>query len=151
MSTRRCPRRNAAHELGPAAQTGLRHRHRTLPELRRQLEDHRRPFDTHRRSTGDRQDPQASGPTDPRPAACAGASSRSIPNDLRNRLPMQADGTARSEFDERRDLQPRAHLRSPRRPRPCHPRPQQGRNSSTQLRLTGSARWRYISAQKKVV
>ena len=51
---------------------------------------------------------------------------------------------------ERRDLQPRAHLRSPRRPRPCHPRPQQGRNSySTQLRLTGSARWRYISAQKK--
>src|SRR5262249_7490651 len=50
----------------------------------------------------------------------------------------------------RRELQPRAHLRSPRRPRPCHPRPQQGRNSySTQLRLTGSARWRYISAQKK--
>ena len=27
-------------ELGQAAQTGLRHRHRTLPELRRQLEDH---------------------------------------------------------------------------------------------------------------
>src|SRR5262249_21582084 len=24
---------------------------------------------------------------------------------------------------ERRDRQPRAHLRSPRRPRPCHPRP----------------------------
>ena len=34
--------RNAAHELGPAAQTGLRHRHRTLPQLRRRLEDHRR-------------------------------------------------------------------------------------------------------------
>src|SRR5215468_9070978 len=51
---------------------------------------------------------------------------------------------------DRRDLQPRAHLRSPRRPRPCHPRPQQGRNSySTQLRLTGSARWRYTSAHKK--
>jgi len=31
-----------AHELGPAAQTGLRHRHRTLPQLRRRLEDHRR-------------------------------------------------------------------------------------------------------------
>src|SRR5215468_1331265 len=44
----------------------------------------------------------------------------------------------------------RAHLRSARRPRPCHPRPQQGRNSySTPLRLTGSARWRYTSAQKK--
>jgi Putative transposase len=33
--------RAGAHELGQAAQTGLRHRHRTLPELRRQLEDHR--------------------------------------------------------------------------------------------------------------
>ena len=27
--------------LGPAAQTGLRHRHRALPELRRRFEDHR--------------------------------------------------------------------------------------------------------------
>ena len=34
-------RRAGALELGQAAQTGLRHRHRTLPELRRQLEDHR--------------------------------------------------------------------------------------------------------------
>ena len=29
--------RAGAHELGQAAQTGLRHRHRTLPELRRSL------------------------------------------------------------------------------------------------------------------
>ena len=43
--------------------------------------------DRHRRSAGDRQDPEASGPTDPRPAACAGASSGSIPNDLRSRKP----------------------------------------------------------------
>ena len=44
--SRSCPPTHRAHELGPAAQTGLRYRHRTLPELRRQLEDHRRPFDT---------------------------------------------------------------------------------------------------------
>src|SRR5207248_2580279 len=36
--------------------------------------------------------------------------------------------------------------------RPCHPRRQQGGNSySTELCLTGSAQWPYISAQKKVV
>ena len=34
-----------ALELGQAAQTGLRYRHRTLPELRGQLKDYRRPFD----------------------------------------------------------------------------------------------------------
>src|SRR5262249_690911 len=51
---------------------------------------------------------------------------------------------------DRRDFLPRTHLRSPHRPRPCHPRPQQARNSySTQLCLTGSARWRYTSAHKK--
>ena len=33
--------RTVAHELGPAAQTGLRYRCGTLPELRRRLEDHR--------------------------------------------------------------------------------------------------------------
>jgi hypothetical protein len=47
-----------AHELGPAAQTGLRHR--TLPELRRQLEDHLR----HRRSADDCKNPYSSGPAD---------------------------------------------------------------------------------------
>jgi CheY-like chemotaxis protein len=35
----------------------------------------------------DCQNPQSSGPADPRPAACAGASSRSIPDDLRSRKP----------------------------------------------------------------
>jgi hypothetical protein len=39
--SRLCPGRNPAHELGPAAQTGLRHRRGALPELRRCLEDHR--------------------------------------------------------------------------------------------------------------
>src|SRR5262249_57132087 len=37
--------RAGAPELGQAAQTGLRHRHRTLPELRRCLEDYRPSFD----------------------------------------------------------------------------------------------------------
>ena len=50
----------------PAAQTGLRYRCGTLPKLRRRLEDHR----LDRRSAGDRQDPQPSGPANPRPAAC---------------------------------------------------------------------------------
>jgi len=42
-----------------------------------------------------------SGPTDPRPAACAGSSSRSIPDNLttENYLPTQADGAARPEFE----------------------------------------------------
>jgi hypothetical protein len=71
----------------------LRYRHRALPELRRQLKDHRR----HRRSAGDCQNPYSSGPADPRP----GAGSRFIPDNLRaeNRLPTQADGAARSEFE----------------------------------------------------
>jgi hypothetical protein len=66
----------------------LRHRHRTLPELRRRFEDHRRPFDTLR--TGIEDPPvivkilSHLGPTDRRPAAGGGASSRSIPNDLSN-------------------------------------------------------------------
>src|SRR5215510_3568593 len=59
--THRAHRR--AHELGPAAQTGLRYRCGTLPKLRRRLEDHRRD----RRSAGDRQDPQPSGPAKPAP------------------------------------------------------------------------------------
>ncbi len=86
-----------AHELGPATQTGLRYRHRALPELRRQLEDHRR----NRRSAGNCQNPRPFGPADPRPAARASAAIRFIPNDLRNqkRLPTRADGPARSEFE----------------------------------------------------
>jgi ATP dependent DNA ligase C terminal region len=89
-----------AHELGQTAQTSLRYRHRPLPELRRQLKDHRR----HRRSAGDCQNPYSSGPADPRPAARPGAASRFIPDNLRaeNRLPTQADGAARSEFERKR-------------------------------------------------
>ena len=51
----------------------------------------------HRRSAGDCQNPYSSGPADPRP----GAASRFIPDNLRaeNRLPTQADGAARSEFE----------------------------------------------------
>src|SRR5262249_12799654 len=43
------------------------------------------------------QNPQPSGLIDPRPAACVGASSRSILNDpgAENRSPTQADGAAR--------------------------------------------------------
>src|SRR5499433_1832229 len=80
--------RAGAHELGPATQTGLRHR--TLPELRRFEE------------TACQRKPTA---------------------------PLALSST------ERRDLQPRAHLRSPRRPRPCHPRPQLLLNSTTLDRL----------------
>src|SRR5215831_13748439 len=85
--------RAGAHELGLAAQTDLRHRHRTLPELRRFEE------------TACQRKPTA---------------------------PLALSST------ERRDLR-------------AAPDPAiQDRNSySTQLRLTGSARWRYFSAQKK--
>ena len=86
--TRRARRR---HELGPAAQTGLRHRHRTLPELRRQLKIIACPEPCrgcHRRSAGDRQDPHPSGPTNPRPPPCPGSPSRSIPDNLRTRKPL---------------------------------------------------------------
>ena len=59
--------------------------------------DHRRC----RRSAGDCQNPQPSGPAQPRPALRAGAALRFIPNDLRsrNRLPTLGDGAARSEFE----------------------------------------------------
>src|SRR5215471_11560168 len=55
--------------------------------------------------------------------------SRFIPESLtaEYRLPTQADGAARSEFDRA--------ARSLRRPRPCHPRPQLLLNSTTLDRL----------------
>ena len=70
------------------------------------LEDHRRSFDTLLRT--DIEDPPVIvkilshlGLPPPRPAACAGASSRSIPDNLtaENRSPAQADGAGRSDFD----------------------------------------------------
>src|SRR5262249_35903328 len=57
-------------EVDEPSRSSTRHRHRTLPELRRRFED-----------------PKPSGPADPRPATCAGASSRSIADDLRSRKP----------------------------------------------------------------
>jgi Putative transposase len=42
----------------------------------------------HRRSAGDYQNPQSSGPTDPRPTARPGSSSRSIPDNLSSRKPL---------------------------------------------------------------
>jgi hypothetical protein len=46
------------HQLGTAAQAGVRHRHAYLPELRRRgAEDHR----GHPRAAGDREDPDAPG------------------------------------------------------------------------------------------
>jgi len=52
------PRAPARMNWARLLKRGLRHRHRTLPELRQRFEDHRRPFDTlrHRRSAGDRPD-----------------------------------------------------------------------------------------------
>jgi hypothetical protein len=49
---------------------------------------------------------------------------------------------------ERPVLQPRAHLRPPHRPDPGIQDPNKTA-TLTQLSLTGSARWRYIPAQKK--
>jgi hypothetical protein len=75
-------------------------RHRTLPELRRRFEDHR-PFesqDRDRKSAGDCQNPQPSGPADPRPRLVESIYSR--PSD--SRIPpanASPDGAARSEFD----------------------------------------------------
>ena len=90
------------------------YRHRTLPELWRRLEDHRR----HRRSAGDCQNPYSSGPAYPRPAARAGAAIRFIPNGLRaetgyQRKPSPPLGLSSSE---RCDLKHFARLRLLRRP-----------------------------------
>jgi hypothetical protein len=54
-----------------------------------------------RRSAGNRQDPQPSRSTDPRPAARPGSPSRSILDNLskQNCLPTQAGGVARSKFE----------------------------------------------------
>jgi len=64
------PSSDHAHAQGAPArmswarltQTSLRHRHRTLPQLRRRFEDHRR----HRRSASDCHNPRPSGPAYPR-------------------------------------------------------------------------------------
>jgi len=55
----------------------------------------------HRRSAGNHQDPQPSGPAHPRPAPCAGSSSRSIPNDLRSRKPLAKASRRRRSLEFR--------------------------------------------------
>src|SRR5437016_14184446 len=129
-----------AHELGQTAQTSLRYRHRPLPELRRQLKDHRR----HRRSAGDCQNPYSSGPADPRP----GAGSRFIPDNLRaeNRLPTQADGAVRSEFERAARS---GTLRAPPTTTPPKPAEATLGFSSTRKTIDNSPGWRYSSDQKK--
>jgi hypothetical protein len=108
--------RAAAHELGATAQTGLRYRRGTLPQLRRRLEDHC----CHRRSAGDSQNPQPFGPVHPRTAACAGSSSRSIRDNLRTRKPLANASRRRRSLGVRasgaiRNLS-RAPDRSPAKP-----------------------------------
>jgi len=74
-------------------EAGLRYRHRTLPELRRRREDHRR----HRRSAGEGANPRPSGLANPGAATRAGALTRSLPGSLsiRHRFAGSADGRAR--------------------------------------------------------
>jgi hypothetical protein len=133
-----------AHELGQTAQTSLRYRHRPLPELRRQLKDHRR----HRRSAGDCQNPYSSGPADPRPAARPGAASRFIPDNLRaeNRLPTQADGAARSEFERAARS---GILRAPPTAAPPEPAEATSGFSSNRKTIDIPPVRRYCSGQKK--
>ena len=144
MRSRARAGRAGAHELGQAAQTGLRHRHRTLPELRRQLEDHRR----HRRSAGDCQNPRPSGPAHPRPAARPCAAIRSIPDNLRaeNRLPTQADGAARSEFERAARS---GTLRAPPTAAPSEPAEATAGFSSNRKTIDIPPVQRYCSGQKK--
>jgi hypothetical protein len=59
---------SGAPELGAAAQARLRHRPRTMPELWRRAEDHRRPH----RCAGERAHPDPSGPFRARPTTLAG-------------------------------------------------------------------------------
>ena len=82
-----------AYALGPLTQAGFRDRHRTLPELWRQLEDHRR----YRSAAGDSQNSRPFGFAHPRPAALACAPSRFLPSGLRaeTACPTQADDRAR--------------------------------------------------------
>jgi Putative transposase len=135
--------RAGAPELGQAAQTGLRHRHRTLPELRRQLEDHRRPFDALR--TGIEDPPVIVkilahlGLPSRAPPRSPCAAIRSIPDNLRSPKPV-------ANASRRRDPAHFARLRPLRRPS----RPKQHRDfHQTERRLTSHPVRRYCSGQKK--
>jgi hypothetical protein len=147
-----------AHDLGPAAQTGLRHRHRTLPELRRRFEDHRRSFDTLRT-----EDPPVivkilrhlGRPTRVLPPACAGASSRPIPNDLRSRKPPANASRRRRSVELRasgaiRDLSRASQPLSGRADRHKGGFFMQ-QNREQKRELTSLPALRYSSANRKVV
>jgi len=97
---------------------------------------------------GDCQNPQPSRPADPRPAARPGAASRFIPDNLRaeNRLPTQADGAARSEFERAARS---GTLRAPPTTTPPKPAEATLGFSSTRKTIDTSPGWRYSSDQKK--
>ena len=101
-----------------------------------------------RRAAGNCQNPQPSGPADPRPAALPRAASRFIPNDLRaeNRLPTQADGAARSECERAARS---GTLRAP--PTAAPPKPAEATSgfSSNRKTIDNSPVRRYCSGQKK--
>jgi hypothetical protein len=135
--------RAGAPELGQAAQTGLRHRHRTLPELRRQLEDHRRPFDALR--TGIEDPPVIVkilahlGLPSRAPPRSPCAAIRSIPDNLRSPKPV-------ANASRRRDPAHFARLRPLRRPS----RPKQHRDfHQTERRLTSHRSGDIARARKK--
>jgi NAD(P)-dependent dehydrogenase (short-subunit alcohol dehydrogenase family) len=106
------------------------------------LLDHRR----HRRSAGDCQNPYSSGPADPRP----GAASRFIPDNLRaeNRLPTQADGAARSEFERAARS---GTLRAPPTTTPPKPAEATLGFSSTRKTIDNSPAGDIARARKKVL
>ena len=102
----------------------------------------------YRASAGDCQNPQPSGPAHPRPAALPGASDSIYSKRLKspNRLPTQADGAARSEFE-----------RAPRRrtnrapPTAAPPKPAEATPgfSSSRKGIDNSQARRYCWGQKK--
>ena len=86
LSGPRCSRGACPHELGPAAQTSVRDRHRALPPVRWHLEDHRR----HRASPRDQQDPHPSRFARP---STSGQGLRSIPTGRSPSHPVHPEPT----------------------------------------------------------
>ena len=117
-----------AYALGPLTQAGFRDRHRTLPELWRQLEDHRR----YRSAAGDSQNSRPFGFAHPRRAALGlRAESSGWPRAIsskrpesRNRLPntrrRSRSACARTNARSRYPTRP-AHGSKPQESAPeCH-------------------------------
>lgn len=80
---------SCAPELGAAARERLRHRPRTMPELRRLVEDHRR----HHRCAGDRAHPDPSGPLRARPTTLVGKGAGPASRGLTSAQPIPVDRT----------------------------------------------------------